>query len=105
MGAFSTARRVPNFDDLTFIPCTLSRVPLEGYRERCQTRTVLGTRAANSVVLETPIAISGMSFGALAANAKEALGRGAYQVSIPTTTGDGGKEPRQRAAKKTLVYQ
>ena len=105
MGAFSTTRRVPNFDDLTFIPCTLSRVPLEGYRERCQTRTVLGTRAANPVVLETPIAISGMSFGALSANAKEALGRAASQVGISTTTGDGGMHPRERAASKTLVYQ
>jgi glutamate synthase domain-containing protein 2 len=105
MGAFSTTRRVPNFDDLTFIPCTLSRVPLEGYRERCQTSTVLGTRAANPVVLETPIAISGMSFGALSANAKEALGRAASQVGISTTTGDGGMHPRERAASKTLVYQ
>ena len=34
----STTRPVPNFDDLTFLPCTLSRVPLEGYRERCETR-------------------------------------------------------------------
>ena len=82
MGAFSTTRRVPNFDDLTFIPCTLSRVPLEGYRERCETRTVLGTRAPRPVVLDTPIAISGMSFGALSANAKEALGRGAR---VPST--------------------
>src|SRR6476646_12168331 len=105
MGAFSTTRRVPNFDDLTFIPCTLSRVPLEGYRERCHTRTVLGTRAANPVVLETPIAISGMSFGALSANAKDALGRAASQVGISTTTGDGGMHPRERAASKTLVYQ
>ena len=44
LGAFSTTRRVPSFDDLTFIPCTLSRVPLEGYRERCATTTVLGAR-------------------------------------------------------------
>ena len=34
------------FDDLTFIPGTLTRIPLEGYREACATRTVLGTRFA-----------------------------------------------------------
>ena len=35
------------FDDLTFIPATLTRIPLEGYREACSTRTVLGTRFAS----------------------------------------------------------
>src|SRR3989337_1404120 len=64
-GAFSTSRRLPSFDDLTFIPCTLSRVPLEGYRERCETHTVLGTRSPKPVELSTPIAITGMRFGAL----------------------------------------
>ena len=56
---FSTHRRVPSFDDLTFVPCTLSRVPLEGYRERCETRTVLGSRyASKPVVLDRPITIA-----------------------------------------------
>ena len=105
MGAFSTTRRVPSFDDLTFIPCTLSRVPLEGYRERCETTTVLGTRSENPVVLSTPICISGMSFGALSGNAKEALGRAASLVGTSTTTGDGGMHHRERAASTTLVYQ
>ena len=66
MQGFSMHRVVPNLDDLTFVPCTLSRVPLEGYREKCETRTVLGTRfAANPVVLDRPITIAGMSYGAL----------------------------------------
>ncbi len=38
-------RRVPNFDDLSFLAASLSRYPLEGYRERCSTKTVLGTGA------------------------------------------------------------
>ena len=102
MGAFSTTRRVPSFDDLTFIPCTLSRVPLEGYRERCVTKTLLGTRCERPLELETPIAITGMSFGALSASAKEALGRAATQVGTSTTTGDGGMHPRERAASEKL---
>src|ERR1700674_1479935 len=51
---FSTHRRVPSFDDLTFVPCTLSRVPLEGYRERCETRTVLGSRYASKPIVRSP---------------------------------------------------
>jgi methylamine---glutamate N-methyltransferase subunit C len=40
-------RRVPSFDDLLFLAASLSRYPLEGYRERCATKTVLGTRFAS----------------------------------------------------------
>lgn len=103
---FSTHRRVPCFEDLTFVPCTLSRVPLEGYRERCETKTVLGTRfAANPVVLDRPITIAGMSFGALSARAKTALGRAAKRAGISTTTGDGGMCPEEREAVDIMVYQ
>ena len=41
---WGTIKRVPNFDDLTFVPSSLSRVPLEGYREKCVTRTEIGGR-------------------------------------------------------------
>jgi glutamate synthase domain-containing protein 2 len=46
-----------------------------------------------------------MSFGALSANAKEALGRGASEVGTSTTTGDGGMTPEERGQSKNLVYQ
>ena len=35
-------KQMPTFDDLTFVPATMTRLPLEGYRESCETRTVLG---------------------------------------------------------------
>ncbi len=104
-GAFSTTRKLPSLDDLTFIPCTLSRVPLEGYRERCDTKTVIGSRCAKPLEIDTPVMITGMSFGALSANAKESLGRAATITGTSTTTGDGGMHPRERAASKKLVYQ
>ena len=103
---FSTHRRVPSFDDLTFVPCTLSRVPLEGYRERCETRTVLGSRyASKPIVLDRPITISGMSYGALSRTAKVALGKAATRLGISTTTGDGGMLLDEREASHLLVYQ
>ena len=46
-----------------------------------------------------------MSFGALSAQAKEALGRGASEVGTSTTTGDGGMTPEERLHSETLVYQ
>lgn len=99
-------RRVPNFDDLVFLTASLSRYPLEGYRERCDTDTVLGSRLASKPVeLAIPITIAGMSFGSLSANAKESLGRAATAVGTSTTTGDGGMTPEERSASRLLVYQ
>src|SRR5471032_1728782 len=99
-------RRVPNFDDLLFLAASLSRYPLEGYRERCSSKTVLGTRfASRPIELATPITIAGMSFGALSARVKEALGRAATAVGTSTTTGDGGMTTEERASSKVLVYQ
>jgi glutamate synthase domain-containing protein 2 len=99
-------RKVPTFDDLVFLTASVSRYPLEGYRERCETRTLLGGRhGADPIELDIPITIAGMSFGALSASAKEALGRAATEVGTSTTTGDGGMTPEERKASSQLVYQ
>src|SRR5438094_4889609 len=103
---FGAKRRVPHFDDLLLLGASVSRYPLEGYREKCGTDVVLGTRfASKPLELKIPITIAGMSFGALSAPAKEALGRAAREVGTATTTGDGGRTPEERAHSQTLVYQ
>ncbi len=59
-------RKLPNFDDLLFLGASISRYPLEGYREKCETSVQIGTRyAKNPIKLDIPITIAGMSFGAL----------------------------------------
>src|SRR6201992_2412184 len=99
-------RKLPHFDDLLFLGASISRYPLEGYREKCATNVVLGSRYAKKPIeLKIPVTIAGMSFGALSGNAKEALGRGASEVGTSTTTGDGGMTPEERGQSKYLVYQ
>jgi glutamate synthase domain-containing protein 2 len=99
-------RKLPHFDDLLFLGASMSRYPLEGYRERCDTDVVLGDRHAKFPLhLDIPITIAGMSFGALSGPAKEALGRAATEVGTSTTTGDGGMTPEERSQSKSLVYQ
>ncbi|MFT2098834.1 FMN-binding glutamate synthase family protein [Marinomonas sp. 2405UD66-6] len=103
---FGAKRKVPHFDDLLFLGASMSRYPLEGYRETCNTSVVLGDRFAKKPIkLDIPVTIAGMSFGALSANAKEALGRGASIAGTSTTTGDGGMTPEERGQSKHLVYQ
>jgi len=99
-------RKLPHFDDLLFLGASMSRYPLEGYRERCDTDVVLGDlHAKYPLHLDIPITIAGMSFGALSGPAKEALGRAATEVGTSTTTGDGGMTPEERSHSKHLVYQ
>src|SRR5215468_7111853 len=103
---YGAKRHLPTFDDLVFLGASISRYPLEGYREKCATDVVIGTRfAKRPIELKIPITIAGMSFGALSANAKEALGRAATAMGTSTTTGDGGMTEEERQSSKTLVYQ
>ena len=103
---YGAKRALPHFDDLLFLGASISRYPLEGYRERCGTEIVLGARHAKKpITLKIPITIAGMSFGSLSAQAKEALGRGATLAGTSTTTGDGGMTQEERRSSQTLVYQ
>src|SRR5215468_7269065 len=103
---YGAKRHLPTFDDLVFLGASVSRYPLEGYREKCGTDVTIGTRFAKKPIhLKIPITIAGMSFGALGANAKEALGRAATEMGTSTTTGDGGMTEEERRSSKTLVYQ
>jgi len=103
---FGSLRQLPSFQDLTFVTSGLSRVPLEGYREKCHTDTTLGGRHAKTPLqLKTPITITGMSYGALSRNAKTALGKAATRIGTSTTTGDGGMLLAEREASRLLVYQ
>ncbi len=99
-------RRLPHFDDLLFLGASMSRYPLEGYREKCETSVTLGTRFSKKPIeLDIPITIAGMSFGALSGPAKEALGRGATLAGTSTTTGDGGMTEEERGHSEKLIYQ
>ncbi len=99
-------RPMPHFDDLLFLGASMSRYPLEGYREACNTAVTLGDRFAQKPIeLKIPITIAGMSFGSLSGQAKEALGRGASTMGTSTTTGDGGMTPEERGHSTQLVYQ
>jgi glutamate synthase domain-containing protein 2 len=99
-------RKLPHFDDLLFLGASMSRYPLEGYREQCGTELVLGARfASKPITLKIPVTIAGMSFGSLSAPAKEALGRGATLAGTSTTTGDGGMTEEERQHSSILVYQ
>ena len=105
MRGFSLFKKIPSWDDLTFLPGTLTRFVIEGYREKCLTKTVLGPRAKRPLVLDIPIYITGMSFGALSYEAKTALARGATMAGTATCSGEGGMIPDERRYSSKWFYQ
>jgi glutamate synthase domain-containing protein 2 len=105
MRGFSLFKKIPSWDDLTFLPGTLTRFVIEGYREKCLTRTVLGPRARRPMVLDIPVYITGMSFGALSYEAKIALARGATMAGTATCSGEGGMIPDERRYSVKWYYQ
>ena len=99
-------KKIPHWDELVFLPGTLTRFVIEGYREKCETKTVLGARFAKKPLeLDIPIYITGMSFGALSLEAKTALAKGASMAGTATCSGEGGMIPPERDLSTKWYYQ
>jgi len=99
-------KALPNFDDLLVLPSQLSRLSIDTYREDCRTKTVLGARFAKKpLVIETPIMISGMSYGALSKEAKTALAKATQIVGTSINNGEGGLLPEERDNSYKQVVQ
>src|ERR671936_380981 len=106
MRGFSMFKPIPHWDELMFMPGTLTRFVIEGYREKCETKTVLGARFAQKPIeLDIPIYITGMSFGALSLEAKMALAKGASMAGTATCSGEGGMTPPERELSTKWYYQ
>jgi glutamate synthase domain-containing protein 2 len=105
MRGMALFKAIPSWDHLTFLPGTLTRFVIEGYREKCETRTVIGPRAKRPIELDIPVYITGMSFGALSYEAKMALARGATMAGTATCSGEGGMIPDERRYSTKWLYQ
>ena len=79
---------------------------IDTYREDCKTQTVLGHRFAKKpIVIETPIMISGMSYGALSKEAKIALAKATDIVGTSINNGEGGILPEEAANSYKQIIQ
>ena len=105
MRGMALMKKIPHWDDLTFLPGTLTRFVIEGYREKCETKTVIGPNCKNPIKLDIPIYITSMSFGALSYEAKTALARGATMAGSATCSGEGGMIPDERRYSQLWYYQ
>lgn len=96
-----TAKPLPHYDTLMFVPAQMARLPKEG-NIPVDTKVTLGAKAEKPLQLEIPLMISGMGFGlGLSAEAKRALARAAKQMGTATNSGEGPflQEERDEAGK------
>ena len=99
-----TLMHVPGFDEILILGAQLARQPLDDGAP-VNVRTVIGKRARKPMVLETPIYISHMSFGALSKETKVALSRGSALAKTAMCSGEGGILPEERAEAFRYIFE
>jgi glutamate synthase domain-containing protein 2 len=92
-------------ENLVFIPAQLNRPPVDYFREKIETETVIGKKSRKPMVLKTPVIIAAMSFGALSREAKIALAKASSIAGTATNTGEGGMLPAERKDAHLLIAQ
>ena len=68
-----------SFDNLVFVPAQLAKRPVDYFREKINSKTVIGRNSKKPIEIETPIVFGAMSFGALSKEAKIALAKASQQ--------------------------
>ena len=102
--AMGTRLPMPGWDDILILGAQLDPMPLDEHAEVCTT-TVIGPRAAKPLVLENPVYISHMSFGALSKEAKISLARGSRMAHSAMCSGEGGILPEEMQAADKYIFE
>ena len=82
----------------------LARIPLNE-EVPVNVQTIIGPRAKHPLVLETPLYVTHMSFGALSKEAKLSLARGSGMVKTAMCSGEGGILPESMAAAYRYIFE
>ena len=102
--SMGTRMPLPNWDDILLLGAQLNPPPMLDH-DPVETRTVIGKHARKPMVLESPIYISHMSFGALSREAKIALSRGSAMAKTAMCSGEGGILPEEKAAAYKYIFE
>ncbi len=99
-----TRMSVPSFNDIVFLGAQLASFPLEE-DEPVKTHTVIGKNAAKPMVLDSPVYVTHMSYGALSAELKTALARGSAAAGTAIGSGEGGILPEEMEAAHKYIFE
>ena len=102
--AMGTRMPMPNWDDILILGAQLNPPPLDEHAP-VDITTVIGKHAKKPMVLEGPVYISHMSFGALSKEVKEALAKGSAMAKTAMCSGEGGILPEERDAAYKYIFE
>ncbi|MCL2807641.1 MAG: FMN-binding glutamate synthase family protein [Coriobacteriia bacterium] len=94
----------PSWDDILILGAQLDPQPLEA-GEEVSTSTVIGKHAAKPLVMQNPVFISHMSFGALSREAKISLAKGSALANTAMCSGEGGILPEEQQAAALYIFE
>ena len=104
ISAMGTSLPVISWDDILILGSQLKKMPLFEH-EDVSLKTVIGKHAKQPMVLETPVFVSHMSFGALSKEAKTALAIGTKQVKTAICSGEGGILPEEFSNAYKYIFE
>ena len=103
-GAMGTQMPMPSWDDILILGAQLNPAPLDE-NAPVTTMTVIGKHAKKPMIIENPVYISHMSFGALSKEAKISLAKGAAMAKTAMCSGEGGILPEEKAAAYKYIFE
>ena len=102
--AMRTQMKMPNWDDILILGAQLNPPPLMEH-DPVSTTTVIGKHAEKPMVLDMPVYISHMSFGAMSKEMKTALAKGSAMAKTAMCSGEGGILPEEKAAAYKYIFE
>ncbi len=102
--AMGTRMAMPDWDDILLLGAQLNPMPLPEHAE-VDTTTIIGKHAKKPMVLESPVYISHMSFGALSKETKVALAQGSAMAKTAMCSGEGGVLPEEMQASYKYIFE
>ena len=102
--AMGTDLKMPNWDDILILGAQLNPMPLDEHAN-VNTKTIIGKNAKKPLVLENPVYISHMSFGALSKEAKVSLAKGSAMAKSAMCSGEGGILPEEMKAADKYIFE
>ena len=102
--AMGTQMKMPGWDDILILGAQLNPAPLNE-DEHVVTTTIIGKNAKKPMILDSPVYISHMSFGALSKEIKIALSKGSAMARTAMCSGEGGILPEERDAAYKYIFE
>lgn len=102
--AMGTRMPMPSWDEILILGAQLNPPPLME-NEAVDTTTIIGKHAKKPMILQNPVYVSHMSFGALSKETKVALARGTAMAGSAMCSGEGGILPEEMAAADKYIFE